>query len=309
MRKHPPAKSPNSFLQGQELQVFASYISSYIGSLRHSRIQLTELTTRYIEGGKGTPILFLHGFGVNKSYFRSLMKSFAGQGYRVIAPEVPGLYPEVRLPRAKHNLRNMSLWLEEFIDALQLEDFILLGSSLGASLAAYYSEQHSDQIRKLILLSLPQTFNEKGDSLKTVILDKLSNVRTLEDLDVTVSHCFYHPPHVPAVVKKRIFNDIHKNQDFIVSLLTDIGESQAQLSCKMGRISAPTLLISGEDDPVCPADFSEFLENQMQRAELHILAKSKHLTFIERHRLVLKIIEEFLEEPLPKQLPGTQETG
>ena len=296
MKHHPQPKEPRSFLQGEELTLLSSYVSSYMGALQTGSVQLESTATKYIHGGQGPAILLLHGIGSKKSHFRSTMKALISSGFRVIAPDVPGIYPSVRLSSGKHNFRNLSLWLKAFTDALGLRQYTLLGNSVSASLAAYHGAHYADDVSNLILLSMPATFNEKGEDLKTIFMELLPHCRHIEDVDRLLSECFYVPPQLPVVVKKLIVSDILNNQVFIRQLLDDIRESQVQLSSKIKQISVPTLLISGEEDAVCTPAFSQWLASQILRADLHIIAKSKHLTFIERHRLVVKLIQDFLKE-------------
>lgn len=308
MKHHPSTNTPTSFLQGQELEILGAYVRSYLGVLHHASVQLPSGSTRYIDGGSGPVIILLHGIGSKKSHFRSTMKTLCAEGFRVIAPDVPGIYPDARLPAGKHNLRNLSLWLKNFTDALGIQEYALIGNSLGASFAAYHAEQYPDAVQRLALLSMPATFNAEGEDLKTVITTLFMELQDLEDVDELISCCFFVTPQLPRVVRKKIREDVIKHQDFVRQLLEDIRESQLQLINKLKRIAAPTLLISGENDPICPPEFSAWIESQIPQAELHLLAKSKHLTFIERHRLVIKLLSDFLQ-PWAKEQPAVIHQG
>jgi pimeloyl-ACP methyl ester carboxylesterase len=287
-------EEPKSFLQGEEFRVLRSYVSTYLGALRQYSVIHSLGNTKYLAGGTGPTIILLHAIGSKKSHFRSTMKELIKCGYSVISPDVPGIYPSVKLTSGKHNLRNLSGWLKSFTDELNIKNYVLLGNSLSASLAAYHAERYPEDVLALILLSMPATFNEEGEDLKTIAMTLLVGMEKLDDLEELLSECFYVAPNLPAVVKKLIMSDIISNQTFIKELLEDIKASQVQLSNRVKLISSPTLLISGDSDKICPPEFNHWIHTQIKNSKLHILNKSKHLTFIERQRLVIKLIDDFL---------------
>lgn len=292
MKTHTPDKISDSVLQGQGFEVLSSYISSYIGTLKVSQVELDSTSTRYIHGGSGTPIIFLHGVGATKAYFRSLMKSMANQ-YQVFAPDVPGLYPQVQLKQGKHNFRTISQWLKEFTTALGIERYILVGNSLSANLSAYHAFHHPQDVEKLCLMSFPENFDDKGINMRTIVDTTISNMNSLDDVDKVLELCFYNPPSLPNVVKRRMLKDALTYQPFIKKMLDEIYYSHTQLLSKLGRIHCPTLILCGDYDPICPVSFAEKLERIIPNAELHVLERSKHVTFVERHRLVDKLLKDF----------------
>lgn len=284
---------PKSFLQGQEMEMLTAYVTSHVGALKLREVALSNISTRYIEGGQGKTAILLHGIGSNKAYFRSLMKDLAKE-FRVIAPDVPGLYSEARFKRGKHNFRVLSQWLEEFISALGCNKVTLVGNSMGCNLAAYHAYKFPEKVEKLCLLSMPETFTDKGDSIRTIIEDIFVNFDGYDDVDRLMNVCFYRQPNLPFIIKKRIFNELKKNYSFLKQLIEELNENQIQLKSRIPYIKQPTLLVSGENDPTCPVEFAHRLHASVPNSTLHILSKSKHFTFLERHVLVKKLLMEFI---------------
>ena len=77
-------------------------------------------------------------------------------------------------------------------------------------------------------------------------------------------------------------------------LLKDVREGQLQIKTKLPYIKAPTLLVSGKSDAVCSVSFARLLHEQIPDSALHILDRSKHLTFLEKHGEVAKLLGDFL---------------
>jgi pimeloyl-ACP methyl ester carboxylesterase len=60
------------------------------------------------------------------------------------------------------------------------------------------------------------------------------------------------------------------------------------------RITAPTLLIAGEDDPVAPASVARSIADRIKGARLHVLARIAHWTTFEAATDVNALMKDFL---------------
>ena len=90
----------------------------------------------YIDSGKGSPIVLLHGLMGSLSNFKSCIQTLPKKGFRVILPILP-IYD---LPLLKTNAKELSKFLEKFIKHLKLKNFFLLGNSLGGHVGLIYSK-------------------------------------------------------------------------------------------------------------------------------------------------------------------------
>ena len=63
---------------------------------------------------------------------------------------------------------------------------------------------------------------------------------------------------------------------------------------RLGAITAPTLLITGDEDRVIPGESSELLRERIPNARLVVIPGAGHLFFIERPVQTLRVVEEFL---------------
>jgi pimeloyl-ACP methyl ester carboxylesterase len=119
-------------------------------SVTTRRIDLAGVSTSLIEGGEGPPIVLLHGQGGFAEIMGGLIANLVGT-YRVIAPDLPGLgRSEVRggtLDRA-----GTVKWLGELIAKTCDQPPIVLGVSMGGSIAARFAAERGKEISKLILV-------------------------------------------------------------------------------------------------------------------------------------------------------------
>ena len=282
-----------SFLQGQELHLLKTHVLTYLGSLKPKSVIVDGCTVRYLDGGEGDPVVFLHGVASAKTHFRSLMKSVSS-GCRVIAPEVPGFSASSRLKGGRHNLRDLSGWLMQFMAELGLERVTLVGVSLGASLSLYQAYHYPGMVDKLCLFSMPEAQSIDNYFVTSIMEDLFVRLDGTKEIDELMEICFYYPPTIHSVIKNKMLKDLKENQQHFCALLKDTNEGQLQIKTKLPHIKVPVLLISGASDPVCPASFARSLHEQIPDSTLHILDRSKHLTFLEKHEEVAKLLSDFL---------------
>ena len=107
-----------------------------------------------LEKGSGPPVVMLHGTGDPAGFFLPLLEAL--HGVRVIAPDRPGigLSDPVELPRRGYRKAAVR-WLEDLLDALDLETTALVGHSGGGVWALWYALAHPERVTHLILMGVP----------------------------------------------------------------------------------------------------------------------------------------------------------
>jgi 3-oxoadipate enol-lactonase len=70
--------------------------------------------------------------------------------------------------------------------------------------------------------------------------------------------------------------------------------SRLNITPRLGEISAPTLVIVGEDDPGTPVDMSEIMAKGIPGAKLVILPVARHLSNLEDQAGFNQALQDFL---------------
>jgi pimeloyl-ACP methyl ester carboxylesterase len=103
--------------------------------------------------GDGPPLLFVHGVGVNGDLWRRVVPPLA-EGHRCIAPDLPlGAHslplrgdPDLSLP-------GLARIVAELIEALDLDDVVVIANDTGGAIAQWLVGHHAQRIAGLVLTS------------------------------------------------------------------------------------------------------------------------------------------------------------
>jgi pimeloyl-ACP methyl ester carboxylesterase len=125
--------------------------------VRRSRFVMANgVRTHYTESGaNGRAIVALHGGGYGSSGAAGLgrlLELLAGR-YRVIGLDSIGGYGETEPLPLRYGLQSRTDHAADFVDALCLDRFTILGNSQGAWCAARYAMEHPDRVDNVVLLS------------------------------------------------------------------------------------------------------------------------------------------------------------
>jgi 3-oxoadipate enol-lactonase len=68
----------------------------------------------------------------------------------------------------------------------------------------------------------------------------------------------------------------------------------AELSGRLGAISAPTLVIAGADDPAAPPDQAELIRDSIPNADLEVISDAAHLANMAQPEAITQAILDHL---------------
>ena len=296
-----------------ELKNLSRYVRTYLGGLKTLCVEVDKQEWKYLEGGKGETVVFLHGAVGSKTQWRSLMQEYL-QDYRVIAIDVPGLCVSQTFRFRKHSYRQYGVWLNKVLAELRLEKVHLVGASLGSSIAAYYAAHYPEQVASLSLLGFPtnllQPGSEQGQALQQLL--DIDRIASLEDLQQAYSAAFYKAPSIPRIVLSYNLREFRKHQASLKSVLTDMVESFPVMIASLRQIRTPTLIIHGLEDRVCPVLDADVWQRHLPHAQYHLLPECGHVIHLERTEAVVPLHQSFLRssrEAARLKASAEEETG
>lgn len=116
------------------------------------RLQLAGVSTAVLEGGDGPPVVLLHGQGGWAGVWLPVIGDLV-KTHQVVAPDLPGLGAS-EAPAGPPGADTVLAWLGELIDQTCATPPVVVGHSLGGSIAARFAVDHGDRLAGLVLADM-----------------------------------------------------------------------------------------------------------------------------------------------------------
>lgn len=104
----------------------------------------------YVTGGKGEPLLLIHGFGQNWFMWNRLMPELS-KHFIVITPDLPGV-GESGKPKEGFDKKTLAVDLHELIKKLGYDKINVAGHDIGLMVAYAYAVQFGSEVKKIALM-------------------------------------------------------------------------------------------------------------------------------------------------------------
>jgi len=244
-----------------------------------------EVSFNYIESGEGTPIIVLHGLMGSLSNFGGVYDYFPKKGYKVLIPELP-LYT---LPLLQTNVKNMALYVKEFVAHKKLDDYILLGNSLGGHIALYYVKNYPENVKGLVLTGSSGLYeNSMGESYP-----KRGDINYIR---AKAEEVFYDPKMATKEVIDDVFETVNNRMKLLKTLAIAKSAIRHNMAGDLPNMSLPACIIWGKNDKVTPPDVAEEFHELLPDSDLYWVDKCGHAPMMEHPDEFNAILENWLTE-------------
>lgn len=204
---------------------------------------------RYRASAQGSPtVILLHGFGGSLGEWKDIMPMLRGK--RIIALDLPGYGGSERSVES-YDLETQRQYLLSFMDALEIDSAILIGRSMGASVAAWTAAKSSDRKIQGLVLIAPSAFPGSLTypfPLNLIYKPGLAN----RFASIFLNNGFYRWLFPYSVAPQAI------------SVTNSYDDRFAQA---IKNIQQPTLLIWSRGDTIVPFDFHAAYRTSIQNLE------------------------------------------
>ena len=268
--------------------------------LGYKTVVVGDETWHYLEGGpKDAEVaLLLHGFGGDKDNWTRFSKSLTGS-YRVIVPDLPGFGESAQHPDWDYSMPPQRSRVNGFVLALGLEQFHVVGHSMGGHLAALYTHKYPVQVLSMALFN-NAGINAPEESDMQRALTKGENpliVNSLEDFDALLALLTYKKPFVPWPVKgvlaQRAMDHAEFNQFIFESFKSD---RSSGLEPILTDIENPVLILWGEFDRILDVSSVNVMRPLLPQAEVVIMKDTGHMPMLERPAETAALYLGFVEK-------------
>jgi proline iminopeptidase len=282
----------------------------------------------YVEFGKGTPLVVLHGGpGADHTYFLPWLLPLA-RTHRLIFIDERGSGKSERLQDvSKYTIENMADDVEAVRVALGLGKIDLLGHSCGGVLAEAYALKYQEHLNHLILNSTFASTREMNGVLARekaqMAPGKLTRLNELEKAGLYGKGAPWEHGRYPAEYETLAWGDGYfpflygarpdstydpatgnapTNWELYREMWGSDGEfiidgnlKSVEWVDRLHTIHVPTLVMAGDHDE-CDPSLSKEMHERIAGSKLVIFPNAGHMNFIDQPELWQKAVNGFLSE-------------
>ncbi len=248
--------------------------------------------------GEGEPILFIHGWGVDKRIWRQQSKYFSQQ-YKILTVDLPG---HGQSSWRKVAMGVMAEDLKAILERIPIDCVSIIGSSIGGMLALKLYEIYPEVVKRLVFIgSMPKfaksedypygldvgQIRKLGGQLKTNY-PAMVNIffRSLFTIEERGSRRF------KWLMKFRQTNQVPMKEALIEYL--DILEAE-DLRNVLKNVQAPMQFINGTHDEICRRDTMDYLQSVLPSARFDFFKRCGHFPFLSKPHEFNAVLEDFLK--------------
>jgi len=261
------------------------------------------LSIHYREVGSGEPLVMLHGTGPGASgwsNFRLTVPAFA-DAYRVIVPDLPRYGASSKVPITGPRLTVLSKVIAGFLDRIGVERASFIGNSMGGQVALKLAIDHPERVSRLVAIGSPPL---KGSSMGPTPPDGIRLIEayykgsgpSLDKMRALLQAIVYDQRFLTEdVVRERYEASV--DPDTIAANAGPMWEKE-DLEGQLERLTAPVLLIWGQDDRFAHLDVALRMVRELANARLLVFSRCGHWAQVEHAAEFNSAVRTFLETDL-----------
>ena len=240
--------------------------------------------------GSGPVLVMVHGFLSGLAYWHKQVDAFSSH-FDVITMDLPGYGGETRLT-GPDNVEAFADYILGELNKLGVENFYLMGHSMGGMIAQEIALKAPDRVKRLVLYGtgpigrLPGRFETLEESMA-----KVAERGTAEIAGYTVKTWFTRGDDDPDYADGMEMALQVSTETFINGLKAMASWSAEQ---RLEQIKAETLILWADGDRSYMWQQPLTLWNGIKKANLAVIPGSSHNTHLEKSSIFNQIVIDFL---------------
>lgn len=268
----------------------------------------------YEDHGSGQPVVLIHGYPLSGASWEKQMPVLLNARYRVITYDRRG-FGKSSQPTEGYNYDTFAADLQELITQLKLDEFILVGFSMGGGeIARYFGKYGPKGVSKAVIIGgVPPFLLKTDDNPEGVDASVFEEIKKAVTADryAFFTEFFKNFYNSDPLLGNRVSKDVmHASWNLAVS-----ASATASLACvstwiedfrkDVERIDVPTLVIHGDDDRIVPlAASGQRTAKLIKGARLAVVKGGPHaITWTHAEEVNAELLT-FLGEPSVKSTGG-----
>jgi pimeloyl-ACP methyl ester carboxylesterase len=240
-------------------------------------VSIDENDIYFVERGNGPPLLLLHGLTGTSGDWRHVFDlTSLAENHRVVLPDARG-HGWSTNRGGVFTFRRCALDVLALLDRLEIERVRAVGTSLGAKTLLHVSTLAPSRIERMIVVSATPRF---PDSTRALFRAAAAAPHSPEEWTQMRAQHTHGDEQIAALWK-------------LSAAFAEDSTDMAFTADHLARITADTLVIAGDRDPLYPVELAVELYRGIPRSALWVVPNGGHGPIFNEQR------EEFVRRALP----------
>lgn len=256
----------------------------------------------YVEVGEGRPCLVMHGgLGFDHTYMHPWLDPL-GDVMRLVYYDHRGNGRSGRPPFETLTFEQLCADADALREYLGFEKSSVMGHSIGGIIALEYALRYPERLERLILLDTAPSLDYWEDEVEDNARRKGATAEQLEALSADqddneefvrawklIEPLYFHN-YDPDLAERALANTVFS---------VEANNAQASflegwdVTPRLGEIDAPTLVIVGRDDIICPPSQARRLHEGIPNSELVVFERCGHMPHLEEPQAFFGAVSEW----------------
>lgn len=259
------------------------------------RVKIEDIQLAFDDTGSGRSVILLHGYPFNRTIWGHQVAALRDE-FRLITPDLRGFGDSDSTVDACMN--RMAQDVARLMDALDLSRATIGGLSMGGYVVLSFYKQFPERVEGLLLADTrAQSDTEEGRQTRVKQRDQI-----LAEGMAGIADSMLPKLLTPETVSKRA--ELVKQVHDMMIRTTPLGAAAALMGMAgrddqtelLSRISVPTLIVVGREDPITPVQDSQLMHDSIAGSELVIIEKASHVSNMEQADLFNERLRSFLRQ-------------
>jgi esterase len=276
-------------------------------------IAAPRMRLHYLDWGTAgrRPIVFLHGAALNAHTWDVVCLALRRQ-YHCHALDQRGHGESAWAEDADYSGDAHRGDIEAFVNHLGLEQFVLVGHSMGGFNAYNYAFHHSHRLAALVLVDAGPSMLAKGARR---IVDFVTQTAELDSLDEVIQKAIeFNPRRDPRLLRYSLLHNFRQNPGGKWTRKTDLRMWHANMNREYERerlkerfrhaaerVSCPTLIVRGGMSDVFTSEDGQKLASEFSNGHYAQVGEAGHTVQGDNPRIFAKVLTQFLDKVLPEK--------
>jgi esterase len=305
-----PAMKPDEELEHLTLAAKLSGLETEVVLPDRHEIARPGMRIHYLDWGTQgrRPVVFLHGAALNAHTWDVVCLALR-KDFHCYAVDQRGHGESAWAEDGDYSGEAHRGDIEAFVDRLGLDQFVLVGHSMGGFNAFNYAFHHSHRLAALVLVDAGPSILVKGAKR---IADFVNQTAELDSLEEVMQKAIeFNPRRDPRLLRRSLLHNFRQSPNGKWTRKTDLRmwhshksrEEERELLKERfrqaARINCPTLVVQGSMSDVFTIEDAEKLAAQFRDGHFAQVGEAGHTVQGDNPRALSELLQQFLTRALP----------